>query len=335
MKIIHTDNNDFDKCWGKGLLRISGLTPMYSLSVRRFDLELFSSTLERDDSFIVLSDSGEAVALVPLYCFKDISRISEYRYGREYLRSPLIYGSPYTKEYEKIQKYVFAYIENLAEKNKVKAHKTMIEGIELLEGRHYYNYLTDFGYIDESSVCHLIDTSRDIKELWADVRKSYKHLINRADKNYVYETISAQNYDFDRCEDYRKLHFKASGRQTRSLESFYLMYKMIEDNQAFLIIAKGKDGSTAAAQLFYYSKDYSLYASSAINPDLPADSGAGHLAIWQGIVTAKRLGLRFLDMGQLRISSNISEKEKNIALFKKGFGGNTVTVFRGTKIFTN
>lgn len=306
---------------------------MYSLSVRQFDRDKFSHDLKRDDSFIVLSDSGEVIALVPLYCFENEEGVLVYRYEREYLRSPLIYGSPYTKEYEKIQKYVFAYIENLAEKNKVKAHKTMIEGIELLEGRHYYNYLIDFGYIDESSICQLIDTSRDIEELWTDVRKSYKHLINRADKNYVYETISAQNYDFDRCDDYRKLHFKASGRQTRSLESFYLMYKMIEDNQAFLSIVRGKDGSIAAAQLFYYSKDYSLYASSAINPDLPADSGVGHLALWQGIIEANRMGLRFLDMGQLRISSNVSEKEKNIALFKKGFGGRTVTVFRGTKSF--
>ena len=335
MKIIHTDNNDFDKCWGKGLLRISGTTPMYSPGVRRIDRELFSRELERDDSFIVISDSDEIVALVPLYCFKDISRISEYRYGREYLRSPLIYGSPFKKEYEKIQKYVFAYIEELAEKNKVKAHKAMIEGVELLEGRHYYNYLTDFGYSDESSICQMIDTSKDIKELWADVRKSYKHLINRAEKNFVYETMSSDNYNFDKCEDYRKLHFMAAGRQTRSLESFKQMYKMVENGQAFIILAGEKDGRLDVAHFYYYLGNYCLYASSAINPGLPADSGAGHLAIWQGIVTVKRMGLRFLDMGQLRIDSNIAEKEKNIALFKKGFGGNTVTVFRGTKIFTN
>lgn len=78
MKILNTGNDDFDKYWEKGLVKISGTTPLYSLIIRRIDQELFSRELERDDSFIVISDSDEIVALVPLYCFRDESGIFEY-----------------------------------------------------------------------------------------------------------------------------------------------------------------------------------------------------------------------------------------------------------------
>lgn len=333
MKVVHACNDSFDVLWKDALRRIKGATPMYSLDVRKFDYEVFSGDLKRDDSFVVLSDSNETIAFVPLYCFADEYGKLEYRYAGEYLRAPLIYDAPYTKRYEKTQKFVFMYIEDLAKRNNVRAHKAIIEGIELLEGRHYYNYLTDFGYSDESSVCQLIDLSRENKYLWSDVRKSYKSLINRATKNFIYETISSKNYNFNKCEDYRKLHLNAAGKQTRSLESFYLMYNMVKNNQAFIILIREKSGWAVAAHFYYFLGAYCLYASSAIDPDLPSDSGAGHLALWQGVLTARQLGCRFIDMGQLWINSSPSEKEKNIALFKRGFGGRTVTVFRGTKHF--
>lgn len=333
MRVIHCKEDNFDVYWKDGLKNIPGATPMYSTGVRKFEHEIFSSSLLRDDSFAVLTDSGEIAALVPLYCFKNESGLSEYRYAGEYLRAPLLYGLPDSDKYKKMQKFVFERIEELARLNNVMAHKTMTEGVDILEGRHYYNYLTDFGYNDESSVCQLIDCSKDINGLWTDVRKSYKHLINRADKNYLYETVSSHNYNFEKCENYRKLHLKAAGKQTRSLESFYLMYKMIENNQAFIILVRDKVEHTVAAHFFYHLGAHCLYASSAVDPELPSDSGIGHLALWQGIVTACNMGIRFFDMGQLRIASDFTEKEMGIAVFKKGFGGRTVSVFRGTKVF--
>lgn len=333
MKVIHNREDGFNAGWKKGLTEIAGATPIYTLLVRQYEREIFSNRLERDDSFIVLDDSDVVAAIVPLYCFKNKKGMLEYQYAGTYLRAPLIYGSPNAKKHEKTRRFVFDHIEELAKNNNVRVHKTMIEGVELLEGRHYYNYLTDFGYNDESSVCQIIDSSKDVKYLWSDVRKSYRSLINRAAKNFDYEAISYSNYNFNKCEDYRKLHFKAAGKQTRSLDSFHLMYTMIENNQAFILVVRERNGTPAATHFFYYLGAYCFYASSAVDPDLPSNSGAGHLALWHGVLAARQMGCRFIDMGQLRLTSNPSAKEANIALFKKGFGGRTVTVFRGTKNF--
>ena len=333
MKVIHILDNKFDAYWKEGLMNIPGATPMYSSGVRKYDRALFLDKLKRDDSFIVFSDSAEVAAIVPLYCFEDESGLLQYRYGEEYLRSPIIHSLPDTNEHKKIQKFIFSYIEELAKKNSVSALKAMIEGEGLIEGRHYYNWLTDFGYVDESSVCQLISCSEDSKALWADLRKSYKPLINKAAKNFEHETVFHSNYSFEKCEDYRKLHFKAAGRQTRSEESFRLMYEMIKNKEAFISLVKQKDGRPVAAHFFFVLNKYCLYASSAVDPELPADNGIGHMGLWQSIVTACNMGCRFIDMGQLWVNPNPSEKERNIALFKKGFGGHTVAVFRGTKNF--
>lgn len=333
MKTIHFGEETFGFQWQAGIAKIRQATPMYSPGVRAFEHEVCSSRLVQDDSFVVLSDSGEVVALVPLYCFKDEDGVLEYRYPGEYLRPPLIDGPPESNSSKKVQKFSFEHIEDLAKQNQVKTHKAMIESVELLEGRHYYNYLMDFGYDDESTICQLINVSKSEEALWLDVRKSYRPLINRAQANHDGELMTSDNFDLRKCDDYRSLHFKAAGRQTRSLKSFHLQYDLVRDGQGFLMFVRTKSGQAVAAHFFYRLGIYCLYASSAIDNDIPPNAGIGHFGLWQGIMAARNLCCKYVDMGQLRLSANPSEKEQNIALFKKGFGGQTVTVFRGTKIF--
>lgn len=329
---IHSDDERFVSAWLKGLQKFPGATPMYTLGVRTFDREIFSSSLVKDDSFVV-TRSNEILALVPLYRFACEDGAMEYRYGREYLRAPLI-GLPLTsKRYRETAKFVFDQIALLAKDNGVKSHRAVIEGIELLEGRTYYNYLTDFGYVDESSVCQLIDLSMSEDDLWLDVRKSYRPLISRARETYCSELIAADNFDLDKCEEYRELHCKAAGRQTRSIKSFTLMYDMVMNGEGFIVFVRDQSGTAVASHFFFYFRDYCLYASSSIDPDQPQNAGIGHLGLWEGMMAARQLGCTYLDMGQLRIGQTSTEKEEGIAIFKKGFGGRTVAVFRGKKDF--
>lgn len=332
ISVIHSHEKSFTKQWSNGLLDIPGATSMYTHEIRSFELEIFSSDLIHDDSFVVMH-SNIAVALVPLYRMKGKSGAIEYKYGGEYLRSAIISYEKSSKIYKETVAFIFDHIESLAKTYNISMHKAMIEGVELLEGRKYYNYLTEFGYLDKSTICQLIELTKDEDELWSKVRKSYRPLINRAKKNYSYEVISSLNFEEEKCEEYRKLHNKAAGRQTRSLKSFQLMYELIKKNKGFLIIIRNQDGVCVATHYFSFNGLYALYFSSAIDDEQPSNSGIGQLGVWIGIVTARKLGCHILDMGQLRITDNPTKKEQNIARFKKGFGGKTVTVFRGIKSF--
>jgi len=329
--VICAQDELFSSKWYKGLQTLSGATPMYSLGSRAFDLEIFSSSLVSDDSFIVMY-SDDVAALVPLYRFKGENDTYEYRYGGEYLRAPLIGYEKSSKVLSEVMKFVYDYIETMARKHQVINHMAMIESVELIQGRNYYNYLTDLGYVDESTICRLVDLTVDEDVLWGSVRKSYRSLINRAKKIFTYDVINSDNFNEEKCEEYRQLHEKAAGRKTRSLKSFVLMYEMVKNDQGFLILIKDHNKFAVAAHFFSCSSLYCLYFSSAID-DGSSRFGIGQWGVWLGIMTARKLGCHYLDMGQLRLTKNPSEKELNIAHFKKGFGGKTVTVFRGKKIF--
>ena len=103
MKTVHTWDSNFDELWEKGFHEIPGATPMYSTAARKYDHEIFSAQLKSDDSFTVLSGSGDILAIVPLYCFRDENGKLEYRYGREYLRAPVINVPPGAKNYKKFR----------------------------------------------------------------------------------------------------------------------------------------------------------------------------------------------------------------------------------------
>lgn len=334
MKIIYAGEPDFAKLWDRGSNEITGAAPVHTLNLRKYCKLYFGDRIIFDDSFIVVSSSGEVLALVPLYAFrKDKERI-DYCFGEEYLHGPLISSPAQSQKFQNTSKLIFTAIENLAVKKGICSHWAMIEPFELIEGRHYYNYLLDFGYADESSVTNIVECDKSDEELWMKLRKSCKSLINRAERSYKSICINKDNFNVELCEEYRRLHALAAGRATRCSETFFEMYEIIKNGKAFLILIKDKEEKTAGAYYFLIQGIYAFYGSAATDPGMPPQSGVGHMGLWKGISIARELGCRFMDLGQLLVRKTITEKEKNIDLFKRGFGGKRVTVFRGIKYFT-
>lgn len=335
MKIVNNNDPGFDEAWNRAVAEIKGATILYTTAFRQYDRIIFDGQLLSDDSFAVLSSSGDVLAVVPLYALKKDNNIVEYCYGKEYLRGPLMSALPGTKTFDKTCQLALKNIEALSLKKGISAHKVMIEAVELIEGRNYYNYFLDYGYTDESGVTTLIECDQPQEILWANLRKSYKPLINKAKRQYQSRRIDKDNFNFDLCEEYRKLHALVAGRATRSAESFQTTYEMIETGNAFLNLIQDAANHTVGAYLFFVQGNYALYGSAVTVRDLGSQSGVGHLGLWTGILFARQLGCKYLDLGQLLVRPDITEKEKNIDLFKQGFGGKRVTVFRATKRFEN
>lgn len=333
MKIIYAGEMDFEELWDRGSNEIIGAAPFHTLYLRKYYKLYFGDKIVFDDSFVVVSPSGKVLALVPLYAFRKDKKRIDYCFGEEYLHGPLISSSVQSQNFQNTSKLIFATIENLAVKKEICAHWAMIEPFELIEGRHYYNYLLDFGYSDESSVTNIVESDKSEEELWMKLRKSYKSLINRAERTYKSICVNKDNFNVELCEEYRKLHALACGRVTRCSESYFEIYEIIKNGKAFLILIKDKEEKTIGAYYFLVQGIYAFYGSAATDPSLPPQSGVGHMGLWKGISVARELGCKFLDLGQLLVRKTITEKEKNIDLFKRGFGGKRVTVFRGIKYF--
>ncbi len=331
LSIMHASEPDFEAQWDKAQAALPGHTIFYSSAFLRYDRLLFGPRLLGDDSFI-LKQNNEVIAIVPLYVFEDQGTLT-YSYSGEHLRAPLFRSAPGSREFKGTLKVVLDQIEVMARKRQVRKYRVLIEPVEMLEARCFYNYFLPYGYEDEAAVCNVLDCRPDQEKLRLSLRKSYKFLIAKESKAYSVQCISSANFSHELCEEYRRLHFLAAGRETRPKETFYAMYEMIKDGKAFLVLVFDQLKKAVGACLFMKNGIYGYYGSAAMDPSLPAQSGVGHLAVWEGICRAKQDGCAFVDLGELLVRPDVTDKEKNIDLFKQGFGGHRMIMFRATKTF--
>jgi len=321
---------EFDTHWRQGLAELKAVHPHYSPILREFDHLCLGADLVSDDSFVFLDERGRIMALVPLYlCSVDGKLV----YGNRdfYQIAPLVAEAETSKLHQEVLFRCCQRIEELAKKKKVLRHRTYFTSPTVPDGIYWSNPLASLGYEDESCTGLILPLCEDKAILWSNIRKSYRPLINKAERNYSCLVIDSTNFDFELCEEYRKLHFEAAGRATRPAASFHRQYALIEQGQGFLVLV-GRDAEYAGAYFFYRIKDCVFYASAATMPGCDAQSGVGHLGLWKGIQKARETGARYMDFGMLFLE-HADPKVSNIEFFKFGFGGRKVMMFRGTRHF--
>lgn len=150
----------------------------------------------------------------------------------------------------------------------------------------------------------IIDLTKTEAELHADVRKSYKSLLSKGDVKRVVGNAA---------EVMRILHLAMHGYTTRSLETWQIQQKMIDQGQAY-IYADMPDFDFVSACLVYHNDIWAYYASGASLPETNS-----HRTIYSAILWAKSLGCHFFEIGEQVFSG--MEKLVNISKFKRGFGG--------------
>jgi hypothetical protein len=151
----------------------------------------------------------------------------------------------------------------------------------------------------EERYFYVIDLTRD--DLKKRLRKSYKSLVNKQDGIIFSPTVS----------NLKRLHLKASGRKTRSDETWEIQQEMINKGEAF-VVELYKEGTLISAALFYKNEWCCYYAVAASFKGVNS-----HAVIWAAIEYCKAEGLKRFELGE-KIEG--TEKEKNISKFKSGFG---------------
>lgn len=178
------------------------------------------------------------------------------------------------------------------------------------------------GAIGQPSYRQIIDLTHDGNILKQGVRKSYKSLLSWGDQNLSPIIYDAANITLEVMESFRQLHIKVAGRETRSAASWDLQYRQVVNNEAFLILGTFEDELVTGA-IFLNSPLFCYYGVGASLREMQ-DKPLSHAIIWAGILHAKKLGCTKFEMGILHyLYDGFGEKERNIALFKRGFGGDT------------
>lgn len=141
---------------------------------------------------------------------------------------------------------------------------------------------------------------------WSDVRKSYHAIIHRADDHYDY--IEAGD-----IFTFREIHRNAFG-DVRPDETFFIQQKWLQSGRAMAYCAcDAVTDQWVAAALWIIYNGCAYYASGpSMIPNVQ------HAVIWHSLQLLKQRGITLVDMGQI---DGETEKERNIGLFKSGFGG--------------
>ena len=172
------------------------------------------------------------------------------------------------------------------------------------------------------------DLSLTEEQLWTSLRKSFRPLINKGRRDLRIEVVDESTPDRCRFDVYRDLHREVAGRVTRPSESWDVMFEMVAQGRAQLLLAH-LEGRPVAATYFVRFGRLALYASGAYVRDL-GKFPVSHWPLYASMLEARRSGVERLVLGTVLQEAGLgpSAKEQSIAVFKRGFA--TTVVARRT-----
>ena len=240
--------------------------------------------------------------------------------------------APMTQD-KSVEEKIFKAIDNIAAEHKV--GKIMF-GIDPLDNNRY-NYLQKYNYLDTSMLSYVFDLTKE--NLLDSCRRNHKRNIKkiRDNKDFTVFYIDNNSPSYEIHEEYRTLHHKCSGRITRSKDTFDAQYEKLKKGKAVLFGLNFKQKNVAFLY-FDYNADKAVSVSAADDPDYDS-LPLYHILYYMGMEYLKKAGVCYIDTGNPSSPSPQFDyypdnKQKNIALFKRGFGGEYWPYFRGIKYFS-
>lgn len=173
----------------------------------------------------------------------------------------------------------------------------------------------------ECAVSHelFLDLRPDMADIKRNFRKSYKALITAGMR--IWSTGVLDSYDESIWDQFRQLHLKVSGRQTRSDETWRLHLEDIESKNAFLVYLRNDGGEMVGGGFFNITRDEGVYAVGAYDRSL-FDKPLGHVVQYRAIEEFKERSVRWYKIGARPYRSETPSptgKEISIGEFKQGF----------------
>jgi hypothetical protein len=142
-------------------------------------------------------------------------------------------------------------------------------------------------------------------------------LINKAERTY---DIAMH----DDIEDYRALHAEANHGQPRPTRTYEIQGEWLTARNGLLVMADQIQPRKYVAAAYWIIFNHGAYYASG--PSL--ERNVQHAVIWKSLWLLKAMGVTMVELGQV---DGETAKERNIGLFKKGFGGIDVPFTTVTK----
>jgi hypothetical protein len=153
--------------------------------------------------------------------------------------------------------------------------------------------------------------------IFSQMRKSYRSLVNWGRRQMQLTFVDSTNPDAQLFDKFREFHLDVAGKVTRPMASWDVMFNLVKKGNAILGLAYLNEDLVAGTFLFVQG-GYALYGTGVYDRSR-FDNPISHWPLVATMQHAQKFGAHLCDLGQVFPDLGASEKERNIAFFKKGF----------------
>ncbi len=163
----------------------------------------------------------------------------------------------------------------------------------------------------------VINLTQPTGEIWKDVRKSYRPLINAGRRTMQISVMDKNSLDPAVFSQFQAFHQRMAGRVTRSQASWDRKFELLRHGLAEMIITRHDDTMIGCTYVFF-DDITSQYATGVYERAL-FEKPISHCPLYIAIERAKDRGNLWFNLGDVLLPLQADPKERNIAQFKKGF----------------
>ena len=188
----------------------------------------------------------------------------------------------------------------------------------------YETIFNKFKFNQEIRWTKSINTNKKKEILWSDIRKSYKSPINKGLKEQTFQVIDYLNLDYDKFKLIQDLHFKISGRKTRSNKSWDLQYASIKNDNSFAFISFDEKKNDLLSAVYFYKSNHHAYYGTGLYTEESKKNLYGYSLIWKAILYCIERGINLCELDdnvKFNWMKHFEKKQINISFLKSGFGG--------------
>lgn len=178
----------------------------------------------------------------------------------------------------------------------------------------------------------MVDLSLSEEQIFSNIRKSYKSLVNWGKRELQIRIMTKANADAEFYELVKQFHIQVAGRKTRSDETWSKHYESICAGEAYLVAAYFRD-ALASVAIILHGTDEAFYGVGINDRNLMEEFPVGHFPLLSAILYAKSIGLKRFNLNEID-PAGTDEKVDNISGFKKGFSKTLIPRIHYTINFT-
>ena len=174
------------------------------------------------------------------------------------------------------------------------------------------------GAVPRLSLCARVDLDVPQETIVANLRKSYRSLINWGKRSITLSYVNRDNPDLEMFNLYQEFHRHIAGRVTRPQKSWDIMFETISGGSGELSLGRDASDGLISATLVIDGGGVAQYSSGVYDRE-QFDKPIGHWPLFDAILRAKARGMSLFELGDIPAAGTASDKELSIGRFKRGF----------------